>query len=108
MTLITKMFLLLTALGTVLLTSGTVVIFEGSSLFARFFFSVNNESHVKYCNVTIQCEELGKIKKKGGGKYVANVHITTFFPKLKPPSMHINTQKCRHVCRHTWKAINSY
>jgi hypothetical protein len=33
--------ILLTALGTVLLTSEALGVFEGSSLFAQFFFSVN-------------------------------------------------------------------
>jgi len=43
--------ILLTALGTVLLTSEALGVFEGSSLLAQFFFSVNK------CQQFQQCEE---------------------------------------------------
>lgn len=46
---------LLTALGTVLLTSGTGGILEGSSLFALFFFSVNKRIQAEQCKVLAQC-----------------------------------------------------
>jgi hypothetical protein len=45
---------LLTVLGTVLLTSEALGVFEGSSLFAQFFFSVNKCQKVKQCEVSAQ------------------------------------------------------
>jgi hypothetical protein len=47
---------LLTALGTVLLTSEALGVFEGSSLLAQFFFSV------KKCQKFKQCEEPAQYK----------------------------------------------
>jgi hypothetical protein len=46
--------ILLTALGTVLLTSEALGIFEGSSLFAQFFFSENKCQKVKQCKIPAQ------------------------------------------------------
>jgi hypothetical protein len=48
---------LLTALGTVLLTSEALGVFEGSSLLAQFFFSVNKGKKFK------QCEEPAQYKR---------------------------------------------
>jgi hypothetical protein len=39
-------------------------IFEGSSLFALFFFSVNKDSHIKQCNMPTQYEDLEKNLKR--------------------------------------------
>lgn len=41
---------LLTALGTVLLTSEALGVFEGSSLLAQFFFSANKGQKFKQCD----------------------------------------------------------
>jgi hypothetical protein len=46
--------ILLTALGTVLLTSEALGVFEGSSLFAQFFFSVNKCQKVQHCELPAQ------------------------------------------------------
>jgi hypothetical protein len=73
-----------------LLTSGAVAIFEGSSLFARFFFSVNKDSHIKQYKVPAQYEDPYKDFKKAG-KYVTNVHITTICPTTKQWYMHPST-----------------
>jgi hypothetical protein len=48
--------ILLTALGTVLLTSEALGVFVGSSLLAQFFFSVNK------CQKFKQCEEPAQYK----------------------------------------------
>jgi hypothetical protein len=46
--------ILLTALGTVLLTSEALGVFEGSSLLAQFFFSVNKRQKFKQCEEPAQ------------------------------------------------------
>jgi len=50
--------ILLTALGTVLLTSEALGVFEGSSLLAQFFFSVNKCQKFKQSEKPAQCKSL--------------------------------------------------
>jgi hypothetical protein len=64
--------ILLTALGTVLLTSEALGVFEGSSLLAQFFFSVNKYQTFK------QCEEPAQYKssvQSAGKKQVREVCV---------------------------------